>query len=314
MDIFDLLVGDPRNAQLVKQLRGQNVLGILGTATGDKALAPAGQSLASQATSGAEHAYNVQRQAQEASALEKWRQTQTDTARMNNEADAKAAADRLAMQQQLQAERLAAQAALVNQRAASAAELAAAKADAESKKYKEMTNYDKQALEKVASEFSAFTAIPEFKDSYAQPIGKWAGDANNLNQTLTRMGYNSAKGDEAANWKAAFDALYTLGARKNLFGATLTSNEQKSWQDSNISAGMEPKDVRVRLERIRGVVKSAAKRARDRYEAMGYDPKVLSSFGIPTNDEIETMLSGAPTAGATGGWQEVNGVKIRVKQ
>lgn len=72
-----------------------------------------------------------------------------------------------------------------------------------------------------------------------------------LANTAARFGFGSDEDKTAFQAKQKFDRLYTLAARNNLFGATLTPNEQKAWNDANPQVLQSDEQIKAALPILR---------------------------------------------------------------
>lgn len=117
---------------------------------------------------------------------------------------------------------------------------------------------EKAALE-LGSEFAMVNRLAStFKDEYSGDIrsslqrqfGKWAGGAApESTQEMTRWWSDQAMMDE-------------LPKRHELFGAALTANEQRSWNDAAINPSLSPDVIRKRLAVRQEIMANAAERMR----------------------------------------------------
>ncbi len=122
--------------------------------------------------------------------------------------------------------------------------------------------------------------LSTFKSDYAAPqvMGKSIPMARPLMNTMSSMGVGTEEMDEAQNWWAASDRLYTLFQRNKLFGATLTGNEMKAWAQANANKNMKPEQVKTMLSEI---LKTATKDLQanvDGFIEGGYDPTQVAAL------------------------------------
>ena len=104
----------------------------------------------------------------------------------------------------------------------------------------------------------------EFKPWYAQPTNLPTEFMNSIATGASRsdlMKYVDQETDanvkEAMRWWADFRMNYDLMKRYELFGATLTNNEMRSWKEaSNMVLGSSPEEVEARLGRLIGDVQT----------------------------------------------------------
>ena len=105
------------------------------------------------------------------------------------------------------------------------------------------------------------------------------------------------------DWWAAFKQTDNV-IRNELFGATLTPSEQKSYLDTTIDPSLSPKIVRENLERRTKILKTALERQRRFMIANGYNEEAVNILYEPIA-ALETLSGAAPNEqgeqGAMGG-------------
>ena len=125
-------------------------------------------------------------------------------------------------------------------------------------------------------------SVLDFKDSYAQPIKDELGInipfANDFNKMLTTRapGFMNENSKESARFFGAWQNMFTLENRNELFGATLTPSEERAWKGAlEINPDMEPKQVRAYMDELERVTKARAKYNAETQIAGGSDPRVF---------------------------------------
>lgn len=125
-------------------------------------------------------------------------------------------------------------------------------------------NVGKKALRGISA------ARSTFKPDYQQVIHEYQGPLKNIPAWLTQMGYEGVidkeRAQEASLWWAQFNESVIAPLRHELFGATLTSNEQAAFDAIiAITPSSNPEFVVERLERMQ---RDHIERERDK--ASGY--------------------------------------------
>jgi hypothetical protein len=102
-----------------------------------------------------------------------------------------------------------------------------------------------------------------------------------LRQTLNKaaeMGYGSEGDKQSALAWQNYRRFYDLAERNNLFGATLTPNEQKSWRDANPNMAQTDAQIAAGLS----IMEKIYSHGGDTYAAglteEGYDPEAINSY------------------------------------
>jgi len=122
--------------------------------------------------------------------------------------------------------------------------------------------------------------LTSFKDDYAAPqvMGKSVPMARPLMNTMSAMGLGNKEMDQAQDWWAASDRLYTLFQRNKLFGATLTGNEMKAWSQANANKNMKPDQIKRMLNSILGTAMKDLRSNVDGFVEGGYDTDQLAAL------------------------------------
>lgn len=110
-----------------------------------------------------------------------------------------------------------------------------------------------------------------FKDNYADKTFSNVGDIQNWIGSRGKMGF----GDQADWWSEYF--RQRNAARAALFGATLTRSEAAAFEKTDINPGMDPKQIRMNLERQRELARSAAFKLGSSMAEQGYDKNAIEA-------------------------------------
>lgn len=120
-----------------------------------------------------------------------------------------------------------------------------------------------------------------------------------LSNTMARFGFGDEEDKTAFSMKQKFDRLYTLAARNNLFGATLTPNEQRAWNDANPQVLQSDEQIKKALPVLR---KAFEKRLRNKAAGLSrenYDPDAIAEYADLQNLGIDisgTMQGHGPVS------------------
>ena len=127
----------------------------------------------------------------------------------------------------------------------------------------------------------------DFQDSYAGagPLGT----GRPLQNALARYGVGTGGGKEAANWWGDFNQIYTLPERNTLFGATLTENEKEEWEKNAINERMTAQQIRKRLDWYKSKYREKIPVMSQMMIAEGYNPEVVSGT-LFLDDEDEDII------------------------
>lgn len=150
------------------------------------------------------------------------------------------------------------------------------KAAAAGKAYRPLTASTATGLEKIATQrFQVDSSASTFKDDYAGYKGA-GGPAMALGRILPGEGGLQ----DAADWWQGYDRYKNI-VRNELFGASLTENEQAAFKSADITPNMSAETIRKNLARQRAVLDGAAARNGLRLISDGYNPETVSvSLGI----------------------------------
>jgi hypothetical protein len=115
-----------------------------------------------------------------------------------------------------------------------------------------------------------------------------------LTNTLAANGIGTEGTKEAFRAKQSFDRLYTLAARNNLFGATLSENEQRSWNDANPSTRQTDAQIATAIPVLLKVMQGRQGGMMKGLELEGYSPEAIEAYGAANQLDL-------PVAGDSGG-------------
>ena len=93
-----------------------------------------------------------------------------------------------------------------------------------------------------------------------------------------QYGYGTEQTKQVQDWWAQFDRFYTLPERNELFGATLTPNEQQAWRAATISPEMTKEQIHGKMGRLIDIYNSVIQRVGGGLEAEGYNPEAISRY------------------------------------
>lgn len=121
-----------------------------------------------------------------------------------------------------------------------------------------------------------------------------------LTNTLARFGLGSKENKEAFAAKQKFDRLYTLAARNNLFGATLTPNEMTAWKDANPDIRQTDEQIAKALPILRKVITNRMQRKVAGLTRENYDSGAIGEYADLEGLGLENpalATGGSPAAG-----------------
>ncbi len=148
-------------------------------------------------------------------------------------------------------------------------------------------------VRKLTDKESAATSMGElisgFKDEFAGTVG-----VASLQNTLGKyqpMGLGSQYAEQS-NWWQAYNESKNQ-ARHQLFGSALTASEKAAYDAANVSEGMEPKQIRIKLAQQQAAMIRAYNKLKNAQGKAGYN---MSGFeDLP---ETAMPLPGSPPAKA----------------
>lgn len=286
-DIYSAIVGEPVSDQerlmaIAQKLRKQQQIGQLGQITGDKVLAPMGAGMVDTANTQAE---NLGRRGEQA----RYRRYQEQASARMDERERNQLAwqkENAKLERALRRELEAARNATV---------LAAARireSDSADKKYKPMTVSQVQKLTDAYENTRRYADVVDgFKDEFAGL--KVPGLRSLTNTMAANVPILTSQGaEDAQNWWAQYHNIYTLPERNEMFGATLTDNEQAEWKRNAISENMTAAQIRTRLKWYQDKIESKKQAIKRNLKAAKYDPELIDT--IYTDPVVDSEVEDLP--------------------
>ena len=139
-----------------------------------------------------------------------------------------------------------------------------------------------------------------FDDSYAKGNrgkGSFIPFEGDLTNWIGRTALGDEKSKAQAEWWGAYQNLYELPQRNEMFGSALTDTEKQAWKDANIDPNMPADTIRNRLATLQGIYQRNLNRMAEQH-AMVYDPEwVQQTYG--------PYYGGGQSSGASGGADSV---------
>lgn len=140
-------------------------------------------------------------------------------------------------------------------------------------------------LEQYIKGGGKFGAVKIFEDSQGKGGIPLPG-VRQLKNFGAGMGIGTDQDKEAFSMKQRFDRLYTIGARNRLFGATLTANEQRAWNQANPSVRQTDEQLLQALPVMRKIFeKRLGNKARGLMRE-NYDPDAIAEYADLGNVDI----------------------------
>lgn len=284
-DLYSYLIGaaptDPRKQQVVAdQLRRRRSFGELGALTGDRVLQPFGQGLISSADATANQIQDTRQHDIDDAQTKAYQEGQLKHLR--------AVEDLTRRGQTLDHiyQMMMAQAALEKADKAGAA------------KIPKLRQGDIKDLQDIAQDIGEFKNLENYISGggkfgavkvFADEKGKGGIPLPGLRQLKNlgaSVGIGTDEDKEAFAMKQRFDRLYNIGARNRLFGATLTHNEQKAWNDANPSTRQTDEQILGALPVLRKIFeKRLGNKARGLMRE-NYDPDAIAEYADLENIDI----------------------------
>ena len=106
--------------------------------------------------------------------------------------------------------------------------------------------------------------------------------------TMTEVYSRTGAKQERVNWWKSFKML-DVQLRHDLFGATLTANEQKAWDAVTVSENTDPEIIKTAIKTRAGIAKEAMEREIDSYGTAGYN---VSKFGYQAGPTVGDVVDG----------------------
>ena len=142
------------------------------------------------------------------------------------------------------------------------------------------------SLSKATAKISKL--VGTFRPEYSQLGGMPTEFINNLGAGLSKSGLLalidadetlSPQAAASGRWWSEFLGDYSLEERHALFGATLTNNEQSSWEESlNVLRGMTPEDVKLQMQSMVDRKREAASQTYNLYRPLVAGNEFESGF------------------------------------
>lgn len=271
---FELLNSPQDNVaiqvELAKALKRKQNFGQLAQLTGDRVLAPFGQGLVRQADQYAQQSEESRR-----ASVDDKRTAKYQDAQIQQMGGVLAESIRNSKQDDATARR--------GQDLAYQSALLATMGRLGGKTPPRLTGQDKRNLEALSSDISAIEDLESFIDS-----GKGFGAVKvggipipyvrALKNTAASYGFGDADTKAAFKAKQDFDRLYTLAARNRLYGATLTKNEQRSWDNANPSIRQTDEQIKDALSAMKKVLAAKFAANREALITEGYNSNAIDAY------------------------------------
>lgn len=172
-----------------------------------------------------------------------------------------------------------------------------------------LTYADRNKLEQTAGIINnADELLSSFKKEYTQKFGP--GPQSKLPNAMSAVGLSNRGMDEAANWWAGWNLIYSLPQRNATFGATLTPTEKRSWSESDINPAMDENTIRARAQTVVNILKQKGYLMNKTYQTQ-FDPEVIAEYGLPGAQTPQE--SPAPKAGALTPEEQAELMELRRK-
>lgn len=161
-------------------------------------------------------------------------------------------------------------------------------------------------ISKLSEEGGKFQSVTRFADTFeddfgGRPLGM--GTARNWVASNLPSEVTDPSAQRGATWWQDYNK-YRSVVRNELYGSALTAPERRDFERADINPGMTPKQIKANLKIQKGLTQKAVERKATALVNEGYSGEtVRRAFGL---DQDAGGQSG-------GGWQDVDGVRIRVK-
>jgi hypothetical protein len=167
------------------------------------------------------------------------------------------------------------------------------------KRYRPMTE---SGVTKLTNEGQKLSNLRDygasFEDSYA---GASLGpiDYGKAYKTFGQLPMGTESAQKASQWWQGYDR-YKNDVRKDLYGATLTPSEERTFEDADIRAGMDPALIRKNLQMQRTIIERGMKRKSDALTKAGFSPEVINgAYGIDTSTLKDEPVAGPGDEGVS---------------
>lgn len=308
MDPLSLLLGDdPSQAAdaraLAEAMRRRGQFGTLLQMSGDKALAPAGQFIARDATGQIEAAAQAAQQrqaaqaraAQQSAAQAQWERQFGESSRHNRAMEARAQPPPYVIVQGEGGGQF-----YSDPRNPTKPAIPVTGPDGQPimkpprNAGKPVPQWAATQLKEIAGEVNSLdTLSSRFKDDYA---GGGPGGAL-ATSIYAKLGSAGSKGmQEQASFWSDYEKMINLPERNKVFGASLSEGEKAAWDAArNIRPGVAPELVRQKLAELRGIYQANMQRIAAGLEADGFNAEAIGSYAGGKLGEAQ-----APSAPAGG--------------
>lgn len=300
MDLYEYLIsGAPKQAEIpaiVEQLRKRRGFGELGQLSGDKVLAPFGQGLVKQADSYAGQMQDTRQKDADNAQTAKYQTGQLDY--QNQVLQATLARDRANAEHQRRAD----EAAMLRAQAAMRRAEAAGKSQTKTK----LRQGDIKDLQDLSATVQGIARIQSQIEGGTSLGTKKIGDipipgSRVLANTMASVGMGSQKDKDSFALFQEWDRLYNLAERNRLFGATLSTNEQRAWRNANPSVLQTDEQILEALPIMQKVFETRLKNKMDGLTREGYNPEAIYAYAgmgsaEPDSAQGEMTEDGFPIA------------------
>ena len=168
--------------------------------------------------------------------------------------------------------------------------------------HKNLGKAEKEELTSLSKRTAKISKLVNtFRPEYSQLGGMPSEFLNNIGAGLSKSGLLAIiDGDEtltpqaaaAGRWWSEFLGDYSLEERHALFGATLTNNEQSSWEESlNVLRGMDPEDVKLQMQSMVDRKREAASQTYNLYRPLVAGNEFESGF-LQANAKLAGLTVG----------------------
>lgn len=296
-DIYQsLIAGTPDQAKipaLVDQLRRRRALGELGALTGDQVLSPFGSGLVKESDKYAEQLGENRLKAADDTRAADYQKALTDHQAQVLKATLDRDKETGRYHQGLVDAALA--------RAKAAQDAVNAKAAAGPKKSKLRTT-DITALQEDSATVRGMDDIMKQMDEgisigTKKAFGLPVPGSRALANTAAAMGYGSDADKKSYALFQQWDRLYNLAARNKLFGATLSTNEQRAWAAANPSVAQTDEQIRAAIPIMQKVYQNKLEKRMKGLKDEGYDETAIRDYagmGSPEGGDPVDSSQGEP--------------------
>lgn len=295
-NLYDYLIGsaptDPQKQKMVAdQLRRRRSFGELGALTGDRVLQPFGQGMMSEADTAAKQIQDTRQKDIDNAQTKSFEEGQL--AHLGGVLKETTRKDTMDHVYQM----LMAQAALEKADKAGAG------------KIPKLRQGDIKDLQDISQDISQFNDLEDYiknggkfgavkifahkePGSNVEKGGVPVPGLRTLKNLGASMGLGSEEDKESFAMKQQFDRLYNIGARNRLFGATLTANEKKSWDEANPSTRQSDEQILKALPTLRKVFEHRLTNKARGLMRENYDPDAIRDYADLDNLKLDVGEGG----------------------